>query len=146
MSFERIDPYDIDKVWGRERHIVKVIPPGSHDAGYTGKVLTLDQGFQSSIHFHVEKTETFLVVRGVVHLEIYDFIKRPKRLEPKHLSRKYLKFRTVLQLNEREGVTLYPYTPHRFWTECKKGAEFIEFSTPDHPDDSYRITRSGPRS
>jgi mannose-6-phosphate isomerase-like protein (cupin superfamily) len=52
----------VKKLWGREiwHH---------NDARYSMKTLVLHVGAQSSLHYHINKRETFLVVHGWVLLE-----------------------------------------------------------------------------
>ena len=53
------------KVWGSEDWIV-------HCERYCGKRLTLQPGFQSSLHMHPIKDETFFVESGCCSLELED--------------------------------------------------------------------------
>ena len=53
----------IEKLWGQERIL-------HNDHGYCMKELTLNLGWQSSMHKHVVKRETFMAVEGIVELEI----------------------------------------------------------------------------
>ena len=52
----------VDKLWGHE----DILTNGS----YCMKILTMQTGFQSSLHYHKEKHETFLVVEGVCDMEV----------------------------------------------------------------------------
>ena len=53
----------VEKLWGHERILHNV-------GGYCMKELTLNQGYQSSLHMHREKDETFYVAKGIIELEL----------------------------------------------------------------------------
>src|SRR5216684_4232866 len=53
----------VEKVWGSEQWL-------RNDDKYCMKILTLKAGYQSSLHMHKVKVETFLVVSGAVKLEV----------------------------------------------------------------------------
>lgn len=55
----------VEKQWGNE----EVLYNGP--AGYCMKILTMLPGFQSSLHYHRVKSETFLVISGECDFE-YD--------------------------------------------------------------------------
>lgn len=48
----------VEKPWGREEWIV--------NEEYCGKILTLDKGYHSSLHYHKEKKETFYLLEGKI--------------------------------------------------------------------------------
>lgn len=117
----------IDKLWGHEQIIV------NNDL-YCGKILTvLPNGNACSIHFHKLKTETFHLLSGRLFIQIGPYSPSTKRYE---LRQQWLL--------PGESLTIKPYTAHRFWSEGVE-SQFIEFSTPDSPKDSYRIIESGPK-
>jgi cupin fold WbuC family metalloprotein len=112
----------VPKLWGYEKHLVNTNL-------YCGKILVaLPNGMACSVHYHKKKTETFHILRGRLHLQLFS-------LEGK------LQEKTVL--NPGESLTLAPLTPHRFWA-VDELCEFIEVSTTDTPEDSYRLVDSGP--
>jgi len=112
----------VKKLWGYEKHIVNT------DL-YCGKILVaLPNGMACSVHYHKKKTETFHIVRGSLHLQLFSIDGT-------------LQQQTVL--NAGDSLTLSPLTPHRFWA-IDELCEFIEFSTTDAPEDSYRLIDSGP--
>lgn len=104
---------DIQKFWGWEREIV--------NEDYCGKILHLNYGFRSSMHYHKTKDETFLVVSGCVLVEFYDF---------------------YVILNHYDNIRVLPGTYHRFWGHTNTKTEFVEFSTHHNDSDSYRIEKS----
>lgn len=103
----------VDKLWGSEEWIV-------NSPLYCGKILTLRPGFQSSLHYHPVKTETFYVDRGRVLLELGD---------------------DTFRLQEGNSITILPTIPHRFHTTSTY-ARVFEFSTEHSDTDVVRIEES----
>jgi D-lyxose ketol-isomerase len=140
--FETEDIRVVKKLWGNERQIVTKRTYTGPDGvqGYTGKILTvLPNGNACSVHYHRNKTETFFVLTGRLFLELWSF-KRGRLMEE---DMDALRLETARIFHVGEAITLYPYTPHRFYA-LEEACEFIEFSNPDEPADSYRIIPSGP--
>jgi D-lyxose ketol-isomerase len=112
----------VKKLWGYEKHIVNT-------SLYCGKILVaFPNGMACSIHYHKQKTETFHVHTGTLHLQLFNLDG---------------KLTETLDLAAGESLTLAPLTPHRFWAKTEV-CEFMEFSTHDDPADSYRIVDAGP--
>lgn len=107
----------ISKGWGHE--LVWAEGPG-----YTGKTLHFDrEGASFSLHYHLEKHETWLVTSGRFALDvIYTENARSGTLE----------------LDVGDVWVNTPGLPHRL-TALAKGSEIIEVSTRDDPADNYRI-------
>lgn len=106
---------EVKKVWGKELCVVNC-------NAYCGKLLYLDEGAESSYHYHKEKQETFFCLKGQIALAIEgkDYMLNPFS-RPK---------------------TIKPGKPHSF-----KGitdAIIIEFSTTHDDNDVYRLTESKP--
>ncbi len=121
-------PDRIQKVWGYETHLVR-------SPLYTLKRMVCKQGYQSSIHYHLVKDETFLVEKGILVVETVD----PLQGE---LGQKSLHYQ---QLWPGDRLHIPPGVPHRF--RCHGQYEtvtFLEVSTHDDPEDNYRLTQSGP--
>ena len=114
----------VEKAWGTEL-IVSRVPHGA-------KIMVLKPGEQVSLHFHVFKTESFILIDGGL---IIKTITKAGEEEEFNLSSKF------------SSITIDRLTPHTF--HCPDGQEeptiFIEASTYDDPEDSYRIYPSGPR-
>lgn len=124
MTLTPKTPQRVNKLWGHEQIIV-------NNGMYCGKILTVEpNGYSCSIHFHKSKTETFHILEGELYLQIgrYD----PQTMEY-HL--------TPMKMEAGTHLTVHPFIAHRFW--AKQCTKFIEFSTPDAPEDSYRIIKSG---
>ena len=107
-------PGFVNKKWGSE-HIYQ------NSDNYCMKVLTIEQGKSCSMHFHLEKHETMLVVEGVLAIDyIHDKNHRT------HI------------VNQWEAFTICPGLPHSL--RAPEGrVRLIEASTPDYKSDSIRI-------
>jgi mannose-6-phosphate isomerase-like protein (cupin superfamily) len=119
-----------EKKWGSE----SIIDRG-HDGDrgfYATKIMTLKPRFQVSNHWHANKVETFLLVAGEIIVEI---------MNPAG-------DKSIVKLTEPfSSITIQRNTPHTFYTPDDQVGDtiFIESSTTDYLDDSYRVTKSGPR-
>lgn len=114
----------IKKLWGCERWL-------HNESDYCMKVLELQPGWQSSLHYHRKKQETFLVVSGKVKLEVMVGF-----LSPDMESR--IK---TLYLKLMQHHTLAPYTPHRF-TAIDGPATIVEASSFHDDEDVFRLEDS----
>jgi len=103
----------VDKVWGEEQILVNT-------KLYCLKYLYLKKGFQCSIHKHLIKNETFIMVSGDVYLE--------------HGKKK-------CRMELDVPIQIHPTTYHRF--SGLEDSVIIEVSTRDRATDSYRKTESG---
>lgn len=103
----------VKKLWGHE--VVYV-----NNEMYCFKKLVLKKGYQSSLHFHKEKDETFVIVHGKILLE--------------HDGKKSVH-------TKNETIRIKPNERHRFRSITPKSA-FYEVSTHDKPEDSIRIEPS----
>jgi rfaE bifunctional protein kinase chain/domain len=102
----------VPKLWGYEKWI-------ENNDNYCSKLLSLNKGYQCSLHYHKVKDETFIVTKGHVRLEVED---------------------KVYHLQEGGFMRIPPGTKHRF-----TGIEdslIIEVSTHHEDSDSYRIEES----
>jgi len=112
--------HETKKKWGAE-FLVR------NTEKYCVKIMTLEPDTQCSMHFHEDKEETFVLVSGEMIVET---------INTKNAERSVTHLVVV-----GDAVTLKPGTPHTFY--CPEGAiqtaVFIEASTEDSPNDSYRI-------
>lgn len=107
-------PGFVDKRWGSE-HIYQ------NNDNYCLKVLTIEEGKNCSMHFHLEKHETMLVVEGKLAIDyIYD----------KKIGTKYV--------DTWEAFTISPGFSHSL-RAVEGRVRLIEASTPDYDYDSIRI-------
>jgi len=112
----------ISKEWGTE-----YILPTSPD--YTVKYMSICPGAACSLHFHRNKHETFTLFQGELWIIYYT----------KEGDKKFIKLTKAL-----DAFVIPPCTPHAFMVPTYQEFDtlFIESSTADSPDDSYRLSRS----
>lgn len=115
----------VPKKWGSEWWL-------HNDDGYCCKYLFLDPGFTSSLHYHKDKEETFMVMKGQVQLEVLPFWHT--NVDAFDVVNKYM-------LEELDFYTLRPNTPHRF-TAIGGKAVVVEASTKHDDNDVYRLEDS----
>jgi D-lyxose ketol-isomerase len=101
----------IKKVWGTEEVYV-------NEPEYCFKILRLNRGFQSSLHYHKKKKETFLVRYGTCTLEVHK-----KDVRQLH------------QLSTGDSFVLQPGQPHRFWVEATAADNCVVYEVSTHHDD-----------
>jgi mannose-6-phosphate isomerase-like protein (cupin superfamily) len=110
-------PLIIPKGWGEEILL--------HNAdGYCGKVLRFRKNGRSSLHYHVKKTETWFVSRGLFGLT---------RVDPATAQL------TRVPIGPGTTVHIPAGQPHQLacYDDC---GEIFEASTEDARSDSYRIS------
>lgn len=110
----------VDKVWGQESWIV-------NNQDYCLKFLKFNKGAQLSTHFHIEKKETWLVVRGKFNFTYFDY-------------QKGIEFDEVIQVGDI--ITINRHVLHGL--EALEDSEILEVSTTHKDEDSYRISFSKP--
>tara|TARA_B100000470_G_C19543290_1_gene281461 strand:- start:22 stop:417 length:396 start_codon:yes stop_codon:yes gene_type:complete len=114
MSYE---PMKIGKGWGHELIL-------ESNEQYCFKELHFyEKGHKSSMHFHKNKTETWLIQRGAVEVELMDMRDSSTRL-----------------VTLEKGGTLHiePMTPHQV-VSLEDNTVILEASSEDTPEDNYRI-------
>jgi mannose-6-phosphate isomerase-like protein (cupin superfamily) len=120
--------YEVSKVWGSEFHI-------HNDNLYCTKAMVVFSGGKCSIHMHREKTETFVLCAGELIIETINLTNGLTSIH--HLK------------SVGDSITINPETPHTFYVPKNQigPSWFVESSTEDFKDDSYRLTQStGPTS
>lgn len=105
-------PKRVEKLWGHEEWI--------YNDEYCMKTLVLKPGFQSSLHYHPVKHETFLVVQGECEIEVDD---KTERMTP------------------GQGHIIPPGTKHRF-KAINGPCIVVEASTHHDDEDVVRIEES----
>lgn len=108
----------VHKAWGEEVVL-------ANNGLYCGKILRFNKGAAFSDHYHLLKTETWYVLRGVLSLSYYDLVKG------KRLSR---------ALQEGDVIHVPAGNPHQL--TALEASEIIEVSTQHFDSDSYRISPS----
>lgn len=99
----------VPKLWGYEKWL-------ENNDKYCCKLLSLNKGYQCSLHYHKDKDEMFVVTKGHVRLELED---------------------KVVHMRVGNFMRITPGSKHRF-----TGVEdsiIIEVSTHHEESDSYRI-------
>ena len=111
-----------DKKWGAELIVCR--------SPHACKIMVLEPDSQVSMHWHEEKSESFLLVSGELIIETVI-------IETGHKDIVHLK-------NKFDSITLPPRVPHTFY--CPVSQEeptiFIEASSEDKSYDNYRIFSS----
>lgn len=110
----------IPKIWGEEIWL-------TNNPKYCAKLLCIKDGFQCSLHRHIEKDETFFVLEGYVLLEVV-----------------VGKFKQFVTLEPGDNYHLTPGVYHRFKTMKQGGAIVLEVSTTHSDLDVQRLEDSGP--
>ena len=107
----------VKKGWGYENIFVT-------NNDYCGKILHFNSGSKSSMHFHLNKTETWHCLSGtfvIKYININDADKREKIFNP------------------GDTWTNHRGIPHQ--VECLEEGDILEVSTPDDSIDNYRIIK-----
>ena len=104
------------KKWGREICLVN-----NPDYGYCSKIMEVTNGYGSSLHRHLNKTETFVVLSGRLRVELLG----------------------VWTLNPGDSLTILPGSWHSFQTPDSQ-CVFLEISTFHDDSDVQRLDASGP--
>lgn len=105
----------VEKGWGHENIWV------TNDQ-YCGKFMHFKEGKKFSMHFHVQKTETWYVLSGRFEVTVIDTTNAKKATH-------------TLQVGDT--LTNYPLMPHQL--RCIEEGTIIEVSTPDSVEDNYRV-------
>jgi len=108
------------KRWGTE-HLV------TNTEKYCAKIMTIEPGTRVSLHYHMKKEETFILISGQLMIETIN-----------GSAGKEEKYKLAIM---GDSLTLKPGTAHTFYTPDNQlgPTVFIEASTQDFSDDSYRI-------
>jgi len=102
-----------DKIWGHEEVLIDT-------PEYSAKLLFVNKGYISSIHYHKYKDETFYVLEGTLEIRLED---------------------RVVCMSKGDIYRLTPNTQHSFWATtpvCK----ILEISYCPVENDNYRLTKS----
>jgi len=122
MTSKKEEVETINKGWGSEIIF-------ANNELYCGKLLNFDKGSRFSMHFHMEKDETWYISKGTVLL---------KWINTEDASNK----QEILK--EGDVVRNRPGEPHQ--VEALTDAVIFEVSTTHFDEDSYRIQRGDSQS
>tara|TARA_B110000977_G_C11090632_1_gene496727 strand:- start:9897 stop:10271 length:375 start_codon:yes stop_codon:yes gene_type:complete len=105
----------VEKGWGHELHI-------ENNEDYCGKLLVFNKGNKFSMHYHVEKYETWFIQKGKLTF---------KWIHPSNAD--------IIEdiLQEGDIVTIYQGIAHQL--EALEDSIIFETSTQDKVEDSYRV-------
>ena len=107
----------VNKGWGYELHI-------ENNEDYCGKLLVFNKGSKFSMHYHIEKYETWYIQSGELKFKWID----PKTAE------------VVEQLlGPEDVVTIYQGIAHQL--VALSDSIIFETSTQDKVEDSYRVQK-----
>ena len=109
----------VEKPWGKEFWLAN-----NKDHDYCGKILIINPGSGTSLHFHSKKHETFYVLEGSLDLTLID-----TETTEEH----------TVCMEEGNAFELSQNVPHRL--ESGEGAKIIEISTFHEDSDSYRVLK-----
>jgi mannose-6-phosphate isomerase-like protein (cupin superfamily) len=124
-KIRKITPTKVPKGWGHELHIANFIgevDPAIKEKGYCLKFLVFNKPSEGSMHFHSLKHEVFYVLSGIFNL---------KYISPENAAM------NIMVLEAGDVVVIPQNNPHRI--VCVQSGTIIEASSPDRPDDSYRV-------
>ena len=105
------------KGWGAEHWI-------SNNELYCGKLLEFNEGSSFSMHYHLNKTETFYVLKGSLKLEFFNLETADRK---------------ALQIKSGDVIDIPSGTPHKL--TALENSVIIEISTHHEDSDSYRIEK-----
>jgi len=112
-------PKEVKKIWGHETWLAN-----NHEHDYCGKILHINAGHGSSMHYHMDKHETFYVLKGELELELLDTTDGEKAL---------------VCIQEGEGYVIEQGQPHKLTASID--TDIIEISTFHRDEDSHRLWR-----
>ncbi len=118
MNVKPVKPKKISKSWGYELWLAN-----NKDNNYCGKILSIRERCSTSMHFHVNKHETFYVLEGILKIQI---------LNTETASTEEL---VVVQGDTYE---INRAIPHKL-IAMNGPVKFIEVSTFHEDSDSYRV-------
>ena len=107
----------VKKGWGNELHI-------ENNCDYCGKLLIFNKGKKFSMHYHVEKYETWYIQKGKLKFTWID----PDNAD-----------KITNELNKGDVVTIYQGIAHQL--EALEDSIIFETSTHDQVHDSYRVEK-----
>lgn len=105
----------VSKGWGHELHI-------ENNEDYCGKLLVFNKGKKFSMHYHIEKYETWFIQKGKLKFTW---------INPKEANN----HEDILK--EGDIVTIYQGIAHQL--EAIEDSIIFETSTQDRIEDSYRV-------
>ena len=116
-----MSPEVVNKEWGYEIWLAN-----NEEENYCGKILHIEPGHSSSMHYHAQKHETFYILEGGLRVETIN----TETTE-----------RSIHVLEEGETSEIPRFLPHKLSPVGDSPVKFIEISTFHRDSDSYRIEK-----
>jgi len=118
----------VQKGWGTEEWVV--------NKEYCGKILTVYPEKKCSVHAHINKSESFLVLDGVLVVDIcYHINMQDVDIEY------WNTWSNRIILEKGMSLDIEPCQYHKFTSGVAYPTRFIEFSTHHEDSDSYRLIK-----
>ena len=117
------NPKKVEKEWGYEVWLAN-----NKDEDYCGKILFIEQGKSTSMHYHVDKHETFYVIDGVLRVDML----RDKNKPEDHPF--------TMTCNEGESMEMEREQCHKLMA-TESNVTLIEISKFHRDEDSHRLYR-----
>ena len=108
---------EVQKGWGKEIWL-------ANNNKYCGKILKFNAGSKFSMHYHVDKEETFYILDGHLKLKYFYLSNAEEKIQ---------------DLYSGDVVDIPQFNPHKI--EAIKESTIIEISTHHEDSDSYRIEK-----
>ena len=112
-------PKKVEKPWGYEIWLAN-----NSDYNYCGKILHINEGHSSSMHFHGNKHETFYILSGGLRVD--------------YINTENAVLQSVV-LGEGDTLEIDILQPHKLIPLGNSGVDIIEVSTLHEDEDSKRI-------
>ena len=119
MSTDHQRAKKVEKEWGYEVWLAN-----NEEEDYCGKILHINGGYTSSMHFHADKHETFYILEGDLRVVTIDTETTEK---------------TTHILKTGETFVIDRLTPHQLSTAGDTAVRIIEISTFHKDEDSHRV-------
>jgi len=117
------NPKKVEKDWGYELWLVN-----NKDENYCGKILFIKKGESTSMHYHVDKHETFHVIAGVLRVDMLRDKNKPD-LHP-----------FTITCKEGESMEMKRERAHKLMA-VEGDVTLIEISKFHRDEDSHRLYR-----
>ena len=111
----------VEKDWGSETWMAN-----NDTEDYCGKLLHIKEGHSSSMHYHMDKHETFYILDGQLMVNLIDTSNGTKR--------------DSIIMSQGETLEINRGQPHQLIAH-KGDVTFFEASTFHKDEDSYRVSR-----
>ncbi len=113
-------PLTVNKTWGKEVWLVN-----NEKEDYCSKILYIEAGKNTSMHFHALKHETFYVQEGTLRVDLLNTLTCEV---------------TTVRVAKGETLEIDRIYPHKLIAE-EEDVALIETSTFHRDEDSYRVWR-----